>query len=73
MDKCWWRLLREFVALIIRDLDSEQYREDAEMYLESQDFKDIMELAGLDYRQLVEGIKNNDYNIHSVRSGKHEV
>lgn len=73
MDKCWWRLLREFVALIIRDLDSEQYREDAEMYLESQDFKDIMELAGLDYRQLVEGIKNNDYNIKSVRSGKHEV
>lgn len=73
MDKCWWRLLREFVALIIRDLDSEQYREDAEEYLESQDFKDIMELAGLDYRQLVEGIKNNDYNIKSVRSGKHEV
>ena len=73
MDKCWWRLLREFVALIIRDLDSEQYREDAEEYLESQDFKDIMELAGLDYRQLVEGIKNNDYNIKSVKSGKHEV
>lgn len=73
MDKCWWKLLREFVALIIRDLDSEQYREDAEEYLESQDFKDIMELAGLDYRQLVEGIKNNDYNIKSVRSGKHEV
>ena len=57
MDKCWWRLLREFVALIIRDLKTEQYREDAEMYLESQDFKDIMELAGLDYRQLVESIK----------------
>lgn len=73
MDKCWWKLLREFVALIIRDLDSEQYREDAEEYLESQDFKDIMELADLDYRQLVEGIKNNDYNIKSVRSGKHEV
>ena len=73
MDKCWWKLLREFVSLIIRDLDSEQYREDAEEYLESQDFKDIMELAGLDYRQLVEGIKNNDYNIKSVRSGKHEV
>lgn len=73
MDKCWWKLLREFVALIIRDLDSEQYREDAEEYLESQDFKDIMELAGLDYRQLVEGIKNNDYNIKSVRSGKREV
>ena len=73
MDKCWWKLLREFVSLIIRDLDSEQYREDAEEYLESQDFKDIMELAGLDYRQLIEGIKNNDYNIKSVRSGKHEV
>lgn len=73
MDKCWWKLLREFVALIIRDLDSEQYREDAEEYLESQDFKDIMELAGLDYRQLIEGIKNNDYNIKSVRSGKREV
>ena len=73
MDKCWWKLLRECVSLIIRDLDSEQYREDAEEYLESQDFKDIMELAGLDYRQLVEGIKNNDYNIKSVRSGKHEV
>lgn len=73
MDKCWWKLLREFVALIIRDLDSEQYREDAKEYLKSQDFKDIMELAGLDYRQLVEGIKNNDYNIKSVRSGKHEA
>lgn len=65
--------MREFVALIIRDLKTEQYREDAEMYLESQDFKDIMELAGLDYRQLVEGIKNNDYNIQSVRGGKHEI
>lgn len=65
MDKCWWKLLREFVALIIRDLDSEQYREDAEMYLESQDFKDIMELAGLDYRQLVESIKEGDAKVHS--------
>ena len=65
MDKCWWRLLREFVALIIRDLKTEQYREDAEMYLESQDFKDIMELAGLDYRQLVESIKEGDARVHS--------
>lgn len=65
MDKCWWRLLREFIAMIIRDLDSEQYREDAEEYLESQDFKDIMELAGLDYRQLVEGIKEGDARVHS--------
>ena len=73
MDKCWWRLLREFVALIIRDLKTEQYKKDAEMYLESQDFKDLVELAGLDYRQLVEGIKSNDYDIKSVRSGKHEV
>lgn len=66
MDKCWWKLLREFVALIIRDLDSEQYREDAEEYLESQDFKDIMELAGLDYRQLVESIKKGDAIVHNA-------
>lgn len=66
MDKCWWKLLREFVALIIRDLDSEQYREDAEEYLESQDFKDIMELAGLDYHQLVESIKKGDAKVHST-------
>lgn len=66
MDKGWWKLLREFVALIIRDLDSEQYREDAEMYLESQDFKDIMELAGLDYHQLVESIKEGDARVHSA-------
>ena len=65
MDKCWWRLLREFVALIIRDLKTEQYREDAEMYLESQDFKDIMELAGLDYRQLVESIKEESAMVHN--------
>ncbi len=65
MDKGWWKLLREFIAMIIRDLDSEQYREDAEMYLESQDFKDIMELAGLDYRQLVESIKEGDARVHS--------
>ena len=57
--------MREFVALIIRDLKTEQYREDAEMYLESQDFKDIMELAGLDYRQLVESIKEGDARVHS--------
>ena len=65
MDKGWWKLLREFIAMIIRDLDSEQYREDAEMYLESQDCKDIMELAGLDYRQLVESIKEGDAIVHS--------
>ena len=65
MDKGWWKLLREFIAMIIRDLDSEQYREDAEMYLESQDFKDLMELAGLDYRQLVESIKEGDAMVHS--------
>lgn len=65
MDKGWWKLLREFIAMIIRDLDSEQYREDAEEYLESQDFKDIMELAGLDYRQLVESIKEGDAKVHS--------
>ena len=65
MDKGWWKLLREFIAMIIRDLDSEKYREDAEMYLESQDFKDIMELAGLDYRQLVESIKEGDAVVHS--------
>lgn len=65
MDKSWWKLLREFIAMIIRDLDSEQYREDAEMYLESQDFKDLMELAGLDYRQLVESIKEGDAGVHS--------
>lgn len=65
MDKGWWKLLREFIAMIIRDLDSEQYREDAEMYLESQDFKDLMELAGLDYRQLVESIKEGDAKVHS--------
>ena len=65
MDKGWWKLLREFIAMIIRDLDSEKYREDAEMYLESQDFKDLMELAGLDYRQLVESIKEGDARVHS--------
>lgn len=65
MDKGWWKLLREFIAMIIRDLDSEQYREDAEEYLESQDFKDLMELAGLDYRQLVESIKEGDARVHS--------
>lgn len=65
MDKGWWKLLREFIAMIIRDLDSEQYREDAEMYLESQNFKDLMELAGLDYRQLVESIKEGDAKVHS--------
>lgn len=65
MDKGWWKLLREFIAMIIRDLDSEKYREDAEEYLESQDFKDIMELAGLDYRQLVESIKEGDAMVHN--------
>lgn len=65
MDKGWWKLLREFIAMIIRDLDSEQYREDAEKYLGSQDFKDIMELAGLDYCQLVESIKEGDAMVHS--------
>ena len=66
MDKGWWKLLREFIAMIIRDLDSEQYREDAEEYLESQDFKNLMELAGLDYRQLVESIKEGGAMVHNA-------